>query len=93
MTKTEFEARPKTTRLNDIALAPPTLSKGTKKAPQRSNGGDVLSAEQKAEMDVERERAIRRYRELKEMKRGDGNPVRATKLPKSRAPLSDEEDT
>lgn len=83
MTKTEFEARPKPTRLNDIVLAPPTLSKGTRKAPPKGNGGDSLSIEQRAEMDVERERVIRRYRELKEMKRGEGPTVskKTSRLP------------
>ena len=70
MTKTEFDTRPKITRLNDVALAPPTLEKATRKAPERNIASTgVLSIEQKQEMDTERERVIRRYRELKEAKR------------------------
>jgi len=69
MTKTEFDTRPKMTRLNDVAMAPPALGKATRKVPERNTGTGVLSIEQKQEMEAERERVVRRYRELKETKR------------------------
>lgn len=61
--------------VNDIALAPPTLSlkKATKlqalAGPEGLRGGKaagVLSMAQRAMMEVEREKAIKHYRELKE---------------------------
>jgi hypothetical protein len=63
-------------RLNDIAQAPPTLSHVPKLRGSASGGADksakkniadgVLSMAQRAMMEEERERAIQRYRELKE---------------------------
>lgn len=57
-------------RLNDIAQAPPELPK-LKKAAGMTKGKDggkegVLSMAQRAMMEAEREKAIQRYRELKE---------------------------
>ena len=63
--------------VNDIAQAPPTLSlkKATKlqasAGPEGLRGGKaagVLSMAQRAMMEVEREKAIQHYRELKEKK-------------------------
>lgn len=69
--KTEFEVvltqRPK--RLNDVVDAPPDLGAILKKKASRTEAFgkvDVISAEQKRLMEIEREKAIRRYRELKE---------------------------
>ena len=68
--KAEFDALPKTTRLNDVATAPPDLKPATRKAPDRSNAAkDVLSLRQKQDLEEEREKVIRRYREIKEAKR------------------------
>lgn len=67
-------------RLNDIAQAPPSLSKvprvrGNALAPSSAGGAKgawtskadgVLSMAQRAMMEVERERVVMRYRELKE---------------------------
>jgi hypothetical protein len=63
-------------RLNDIAQAPPTLSRVPKLRGSASGGAElsakkniadgVLSMAQRAMMEEERERAIQRYRELKE---------------------------
>ncbi|KAI0053758.1 hypothetical protein FA95DRAFT_1552262 [Auriscalpium vulgare] len=66
-------------RLNDIAMAPPTLKKpprGTARI-KKAGGGDgrnsgVLSMAQKAMMEVEREKAIQRYREMKGRARASG---------------------
>jgi hypothetical protein len=68
-------------RLNDIATAPPELKRlprGAAKHPAGGNakttkrgagaGAGVLSMAQRAMMEVERENAIRRYREMKERK-------------------------
>jgi hypothetical protein len=63
-------------RLNDVAMAPPELkrlprpkdaktSSGKQHAVQTKAGG-VLSMAQRAMMEIERENAIRRYREMKE---------------------------
>ncbi|RDB15266.1 hypothetical protein Hypma_004829 [Hypsizygus marmoreus] len=65
-------------RLNDIAQAPPELKKLPRGAVQGANsigGGKregVLSMAQKAMMEQEREKAIKRYRELKANKRANG---------------------
>lgn len=82
--KTDFESldsrAPK--RLNDIAQAPPDLSTLTAKADKllaKDKKGeafgkkDVVPPEQWRMMEIEREKAIKRYRELKERKvaRGD----------------------
>ncbi len=68
--KAEFDALPKSTRLNDIVTAPPNLKPATRKAPDRRNAvEDVLSLRQKQDLEEERERVIRRYREIKEVKR------------------------
>lgn len=72
--KTEFDVLPTKTRLNDIALAPPTLSRAARKAPEKASGSAAslgLTMAQKAAMEVERETVIRRYRELKEAKRAE----------------------
>lgn len=61
-------------RLNDIAMAPPDLKKlprGVKKDGTKGKGdglgkAGILSMAQRAMMEVEREKAIVRYRELKE---------------------------
>jgi hypothetical protein len=69
-------------RLNDVALAPPELKKLPRGAAKHSSSGGkakasaaaaaaaagVLSMAQRAMMEVERENAIRRYREMKERK-------------------------
>ena len=80
--KTEFDTlssrKPK--RLNDIVDAPPdmlALLKKNKVLQKTAKGGevfgkkDVVPPEQKRMMELEREKAIRRYREMKE-KRQDG---------------------
>ncbi|TDL25433.1 hypothetical protein BD410DRAFT_639513 [Rickenella mellea] len=77
--KTDFDkllsSAPK--RLNDIAQAPPTfksLPRGAKQASQNAkkdgerSKSDVISMAQKAMMEVEREKAIERYRAMKEAK-------------------------
>lgn len=72
--KTEFDALPTKTRLNDVALAPPTLGRATRKAPAKAVGSASslgLTMAQKAAMEVERETVIRRYREMKEAKRAE----------------------
>jgi hypothetical protein len=72
-------------RLNDIATAPPELKRlprGAAKHPAGGNakttkgasaGAGVLSMAQRAMMEVERENAIRRYREMKERKAKDSD--------------------
>ena len=71
-------------RLNDIAIAPPELKKLPRGAAKRSLSGGkakagataaagVLSMAQRAMMEVERENAIRRYREMKERKAQEGD--------------------
>ncbi|KZV76059.1 hypothetical protein PENSPDRAFT_646602 [Peniophora sp. CONT] len=71
--------------VNDIALAPPTLAlkKATKlqaaAGPEGLRGGKaagVLSMAQRAMMEVERERAIKHYRELKEKKYAEAHARR-----------------
>ncbi|KIM20990.1 hypothetical protein M408DRAFT_81193 [Serendipita vermifera MAFF 305830] len=77
--KTEFDSvssqKPK--RLNDIVAAPPDLQallkknkvlQKTKKGGEVFGKNDIISPEQKRMMEVEREKAIKRYRELKEKK-------------------------
>jgi hypothetical protein len=77
--KTEFDTlssrKPK--RLNDIVDAPPdmlALLKKNKVLRKTEKGGevfgkkDIVSPEQKRMMEVEREKAVRRYREMKERK-------------------------
>lgn len=57
--------------MNDVAMAPPTLHRATRKVPAISSGlvsSLGLSMAQRAAMEAERENAIRRYRELKEAK-------------------------
>jgi hypothetical protein len=62
-------------RMNDVAQAPPTLA--LKKAVRIGAGGaaakaaGVLSLAQRSMMEAERERVIKRYRELKEKRRQD----------------------
>lgn len=73
-TKTDFEAAPKTRHLNDIVQAPPSLTKLPRNAEKKAKSSaafgkhDVVSPEQKRMMEIEREKAIRRYREMKEAK-------------------------
>ncbi|KAA1466625.1 hypothetical protein DENSPDRAFT_862598 [Dentipellis sp. KUC8613] len=60
-------------RLNDIAMAPPDLKKLPRGAKNLKEGATkksahVVSMAQKAMMEEERERAIKRYREMKEKK-------------------------
>lgn len=69
-------------RLNDIAMAPPELKKLPRGAAKRSPGGKataagvgVLSMAQRAMMEVERKNAIRRYREMKERKAKESDPI------------------
>ncbi|KAI0259928.1 hypothetical protein BC834DRAFT_926055 [Gloeopeniophorella convolvens] len=58
-------------RLNDVAMAPPELKR--LRAARRSG---VLSMAQRAMMETEREKAIQRYREMKERKaRGSGRTL------------------
>ena len=74
--KTEFDKRASTTRLNDIVQAPPSLTKlprgvaAKRKArgPVPAQMEGVVSMAQKHRMEEERERAIKRYRELKELR-------------------------
>ncbi|KZT34029.1 hypothetical protein SISSUDRAFT_1065655 [Sistotremastrum suecicum HHB10207 ss-3] len=75
----EFASRPKTTRLNDIAQAPPTLTHKPRKAQNAQNfkkTDGLVSLAQKQMMEAERETAIERYRELRERQRA-GNPAHA----------------
>jgi hypothetical protein len=78
--KTEFEvlSTQKPKRLNDIVDAPPDLSSLTKKNKVLQGGkasefgkGDIIPPEQKRMMEIEREKAIRRYRELKQKREGE----------------------
>lgn len=72
--KTEFDQRPSTTRLNDVALAPPSLTKLPRGASENKGqtvlatgeAAGVLSMARRQIIEAERERAIKRYRELKE---------------------------
>ena len=71
--KLEFEKAP-AKRLNDVAEAPPTLTKLPRNASKVRDSvvfgkGDILPPEHRRMMELEREKAIRRYRELKELKR------------------------
>ena len=74
--KTEFDKRA-LTRLNDIVQAPPNLTKLPRgvAAKRKAQGGHVpsqregvISMAQKQRMEEERENAIKRYRELKELR-------------------------
>jgi len=70
-------------RLNDVVMAPPQLKSLPRGAAKRSlalggkvdvrTGAGVLSMAQRAMMEVERENAIRRYREMKERKLNEGD--------------------
>lgn len=71
--KLEFEKAP-TRRLNDVVEAPPTLTSLPRNASKgRSSDvfgkGDILPPGYRRMMELEREKAIKRYRELKELKR------------------------
>lgn len=74
--KTEFDQRAPTTRLNDVVKAPPHLTKLPRGAAKRTGRGSdkaakihgVVSMAQKQMMEDERERAIKRYRELRELR-------------------------
>ena len=72
--KTDFDVLPTRTSLRDVAMAPPTLSRATRNAPPKSMIGTVtssLSMAQKVALEEEREKVIRRYRELKEAQRAE----------------------
>jgi hypothetical protein len=78
--KTEFEtlSSQKPKRLNDIVDAPPDLSSLTKKNKVLQGGKesefgkrDIIPPEQKRMMEIEREKAIRRYRELKQKRESE----------------------
>ena len=61
-------------RLNDVVEAPPTLTKLPRNVSKVRDSavfgkGDILPPEHRRMMELEREKAIRRYRELKEQKR------------------------
>ncbi|KAI0027598.1 hypothetical protein K488DRAFT_90677 [Vararia minispora EC-137] len=66
-------------RVNDVAQAPPELK--LKKAAKIGAGGQtakaagILSVAQRSMMEAERERAIKRYRELKEKQRARRTPA------------------
>ncbi|KAF8314952.1 hypothetical protein DL93DRAFT_2057807 [Clavulina sp. PMI_390] len=80
--KTEFESLPTKTRLNDVAQAPPILSRATRKAPSKAAGSAEalgLSMAQKAAMEIERETVIRRYREMKEAQRAEAEATRGAR--------------
>ncbi|KIJ28174.1 hypothetical protein M422DRAFT_270578 [Sphaerobolus stellatus SS14] len=69
-------------RFNDIVQAPPTFTKlprGAKKIEAQGGGkskkADVVSMAQKQMMDIEREKAIKHYRELKESRLAAGKAV------------------
>lgn len=72
-------------RLNDIAMAPPDLKRlprGVKKDGTKGKGdglgkAGILSMAQRAMMEVEREKAIVRYRELKERRAKEGRSTGA----------------
>ena len=71
--KLEFEKAP-TKRLNDIAEAPPTITRLPRNANKVRRSevfgkNDILPPEHRRMMELEREKAIKRYRELKELKR------------------------
>ncbi|KAI5989000.1 hypothetical protein EDD15DRAFT_1327652 [Pisolithus albus] len=60
-------------RLNDIAQAPPTITKvprGACQLPKKDKSSGVLSMAQQVMMEEERERAIKHYRELKARRLG-----------------------
>jgi hypothetical protein len=61
-------------RVNDIVLAPPQLTKRPRgnsqvTSPAKGGGEGVVSMAQKMMMEVEREKAILRYREMKERRK------------------------
>jgi hypothetical protein len=67
-------------RLNDVALAPPDLKKPPRGVAKLSSSGGkakagagVLSMAQRVMMEVERENAIRRYREMRQRKAEEGD--------------------
>jgi hypothetical protein len=71
--KLEFE-KATAKRLNDVVEAPPTLTKLPRNASKVRNSvvfgkHDILPPEHRRMMELEREKAIKRYRELKELKR------------------------
>ncbi|KZT23708.1 hypothetical protein NEOLEDRAFT_1136202 [Neolentinus lepideus HHB14362 ss-1] len=77
--KTEFAtlstSQPK--RLNDIAQAPPQFTRvpKTRKVPEESKTYNVLSMAQKQMMEEEREKVIKRYRDMKEKKLRDNGKL------------------
>lgn len=67
-------AKPSVKRLNDVVEAPPTLTKLPRNVNKVRHSvvfrkDDILPPEHRRMMELEREKAIRRYRELKELKR------------------------
>lgn len=72
-----FAELPTRRRLNDIALAPPSLpkmrmvEKTAKKGGMKGGGRDPLNAGQKRIMEEERERVVLMYRELKARKEAE----------------------
>ena len=71
--KLEFEKAP-TKRLNDVAEAPPTITKFPRNANKVRGAdifgkNDILPPAHRRMMELEREKAIKRYRELKALKR------------------------
>lgn len=71
--KLEFEKAP-TRRLNDVVEAPPTLTSLPRNASKARSSdvfgkSDILPPGYRRMMELEREKAIKRYRELKELKR------------------------
>jgi len=71
--KLEFEKAP-VKRLNDVVEAPPTLTKLPRNANKVVHSvmfgkHDILPPEHRRMMELEREKAIKRYRELKELRR------------------------
>lgn len=75
--KTEFEKASVVRRINDVVQQPPTITKLPRGAARQSvdmgkKTDGVVSLAQKHMMEIEREKAIKRYRELKEQ-RMNGN--------------------
>ncbi|KZT51866.1 hypothetical protein CALCODRAFT_521093 [Calocera cornea HHB12733] len=69
--KTDFDALPKPRRLNDVAQAPPSLTKLPRNAGKlgvgaRTKAEGVVSMATKVALEEERERVVERYRMMKE---------------------------
>lgn len=67
-TKTDFDKREDRRSVNDVAMAPPTLTKRPKKSLPTGTKADIVPMAQKRMMDEERERVVARYRELKQQR-------------------------